>query len=62
MQRAAIEHYAGSLVEPGMSRPAIITMVKDVDVANLQVFLDGNDPLWVTDVPKGNGQGEWRQA
>jgi len=61
MQRSAVEHYVGSPVEPGMARPAIITMVMDLNVVNLQVFLDGNDPLWTTNVPKGNGQGEWRR-
>lgn len=62
IQRAAVEHYNGSPVEPGMVRPAVITMVTDVDVVNLQVFLDGNDPLWVTGCPKGNGQGEWQRS
>lgn len=62
IQRAAVEHYVGSPVEPGMVRPAVITMVIATDVVNLQVFLDGNDPLWVTSVPKGNGQGEWGRA
>jgi hypothetical protein len=62
MQRAAVEHYVGSPVEPGQTCQALITMVVGQDVVNLQVFLDGNDPLWATEVPKGNGQGEWRRA
>lgn len=62
-QRSAVAHYDGNVHRPGQPLPAQITFVTAAkDVVNLQVTLDGTDRLWVTGVPKGNGQGEWARS
>lgn len=52
----------GNEVRSGQVFPMIITRVwgDDADAAvNGQVFLDGNDTLWVTSVVQGNDAREW---
>lgn len=50
----------------GMERPAIVTAIWNneygdgVPGVNLQVFLDGNDTLWVTSKRQGPAAGQWR--
>ena len=48
----------GNTVQSGEVVPAIVVRVGDFGV-NLQVFLDGNDTLWVTSVDEGEGDGTW---
>lgn len=53
-------HY-GTKPEVGMVLPMIVTYVEPA-VAGLvsgQVFLDGNDTLWVRNVSEGMGPDEW---
>jgi len=52
-------HY-GSHVEEGDTFPAIMTYVgEDGAWVNLQVFLDGNDSLYVIDPEFGDEPGQW---
>lgn len=51
--------HIGNPVMPGDVQPMIIVEVSVDRLVNGQVFLDGNDVLWVTDVPEGSGVGTW---
>lgn len=42
--------------------PLLITRVSDDDTVNGQVFLDGNDTLWVTSRVAGDGPGMFEKA
>ena len=55
--RAKDSSRAGNPLHAGMAFPAICVRVfekSDNPAANLQVFLDGNDCLWVTSRMRGN--------
>ena len=47
----------------GQKLPAIVvgvsTMIRIGEVANLQVFLDGERTAWIQGVPEGDGPGKW---
>jgi hypothetical protein len=51
--------HIGNPVMPGDVQPMMIVEVAGDQRVNGQVFLDGNDVLWVTDVPEGSGAGMW---
>lgn len=55
----AILHYGASVSE-GMVFPMMVTAVWSADEVNGQVFLDGNDTIWVTRVAFGQADGQWR--
>lgn len=57
-QSGAVVH-TGNEARPGDVRPMIIVQVWAVGLVNGQVFLDGNDTLWVTSVKEGEGLGTW---
>jgi hypothetical protein len=51
--------HTGNVANPGDTYPAIIVRTwgsTPESSVNLQVFLDGNDTLWVTSVVAGEGQ------
>lgn len=50
----AVVHFGNGCVE-GDVFPMMITRVWNDDMVNGQVFLDGNDTLWVTSVHEGEG-------
>ena len=37
----------------------VVATFNGADVANLQVFLDGNDAYWATSRGEGSGEGQW---
>lgn len=49
----------GNPATPGDVLPMLIVRVWNEDVVNGQVFLDGNDTLWVTSVSSGDGKRRW---
>jgi hypothetical protein len=54
----------GNSVQEGQHPPAIVTAFwpnefGDQPGINAQVFLDGNDSLWVTSKKEGDSNGEW---
>lgn len=50
----------GNTAHPGDTFPLLVTRVFESDgPINGQVFLDGNDSLWVTSVHAGEGEGTW---
>lgn len=53
--------HMGNRIQAGDVFPAMIVRVFDPqdDVANLQVFLDGNDTLWATSVHEGDGERQY---
>lgn len=54
--------HIGSLVSLGEEFPLIITRVhadRGTPIVSGQVLLDGNDTLWVREIPYGDGSGEW---
>lgn len=59
------QDHVGNPVAEGEVVAMIITQVwpneygPDHDGVNGQAFLDGNDSLWVTSVPEGEGPGTW---
>lgn len=65
----AIVH-VGNDVHPGEEYPMLIvrtwpnphaTSHTEDDLVNGQVFLDGNDHLWVTSRAQGTGPGQWHE-
>ena len=56
--------HSGNGVNEGEIYPLLITRVWANDLAgvNGQVFLDGNDSLWVTSVTQGDGPRQWHEA
>lgn len=46
-------HTAGDVL------PAVVVRVWENNLVNLQVFLDGNDTLWVTSAAEGENEGQW---
>ena len=49
----------GNAVYAGMHCAAIVTRNWSPGMANLQVFLDGHDTLWVTSRMEGACEGTW---
>lgn len=60
--KGAIEHH-GNPASEGQVLPAMVVVVHNELCVNLQVYLDGNDTLWVTSAmlaPEGShGPREW---
>jgi len=63
---AGAQAHVGNPHSEGQLLPAIVCVVwpdehgPDFDGVNAQVFLDGNDSLWVTSVKEGTEPGTWR--
>jgi hypothetical protein len=56
--RSGHQAHVGNELEVGRQYAAKV--VRDWgQCVNLQVFLDGNDSLWVTSVSEGHGPGQW---
>jgi hypothetical protein len=51
--------HIGNEATEGQILPMVITAVHSESCVNGQVFLDGNDTLWVTSVLQGNEPGNW---
>ncbi len=51
--------HIGNRVEGGQEFPMLVVATWDGTVVNGQVFLDGNDVLWVTSAHQGPGPGTW---
>jgi hypothetical protein len=56
----ATGRFSGSVVSVGMAFPLLLTAFTPTGGINGQVFLDGNDSLWVTNVVEGTGPGTWQ--
>ena len=52
--------HIGNGVRAGEWFSAIVVRYWANDLVNLQVFLDGNDTLWVTSVSEGEGERHWQ--
>ena len=51
--------HTGNSVKAGDVFPMIITVVHSESMVNGQVFLDGNDTLWVTSRSLGENEFDW---
>jgi hypothetical protein len=51
--------HIGSTVNAGEQYPLIVTATYGQGKIGGQVFLDGNDTYWVSEVIEGAGEGEW---
>lgn len=51
--------HIGNTASAGDIYPAMIVRVWPQELAQLQVFLDGNDTLWSTSRKEGSGAGHW---
>lgn len=51
--------HIGNTAEKGQIFPMVIVGIHGDACVNGQVFLDGNDQLWVTSVVQGNDPGNW---
>lgn len=61
-EKTGAQVHTGNPVSVGQVFPMIITRVWGAapgSAVNGQVFLDGNDTLWVTSVVEGDGEGNW---
>ena len=56
---AGAQAHVGTQVVAGWTMPMIITGLWSEHAVNGQVFLDGNDSLWVTNVSEGSSSGQW---
>jgi len=54
-----VQSYQGSILVEGDIYPMIVTRVWKDDSVNGQVFLDGNDVIWVTSVKEGDEPGSF---
>lgn len=52
---AGAQAHVGNVVNPGEEYPMLVVRVWSARMVNGQVFLDGNDSLWVTSIPEGEG-------
>ena len=52
--------HIGNKAEPGDVYPLLITRVWQSQLVNGQLFLDGNDTLWVTSAHEGEGERTWQ--
>ncbi len=65
-ERPGFQAHIGNKVSEGDRVPMIITQVSPNSIEprvhgfNWQVFLDGNDSLWVMAVQEGDQPGEWQ--
>ena len=56
-----VQIHSGNPVQMDREFPMIVVaLMPPSRTVNGQVFLDGNDTLWVQMVPNGNGPGCWR--
>lgn len=53
-----VAHF-GNYAHEGDILPLMVVRVWGEHSVNGQVFLDGNNTLWVTSVPEGEGPGTW---
>lgn len=67
-QMIGVQVHVGNPVAEGDEFPLLITRVwagpdkaTEHTAVNGQVFLDGNDCLWVTSVVQGDGPGQWHE-
>ena len=51
--------HIGNEVAEGDLLPTLVVKVWEGNSINAQVFLDGNDTLWVTSVQQGGETGQW---
>lgn len=51
--------HIGNTAEEGQILPMVIVALWSENCVNGQVFLDGNDTLWVTSAQQGNEPGNW---
>lgn len=58
---AGTQRHVGYAPSPGEVLPAIIVRTYEGSMCDLQVFLNGNDVLWVTGRFQGEGPGCWRE-
>ena len=58
-ERPGFQAHVGGPVNGGVNVPMIVTDFSGHFV-NGQVFLDGNDSLWVTEVEEGIQPGQWQ--
>lgn len=61
MAKSGAQIHVGSRVLAGDVCPAMVTAVRDGDVCNLKVMLDGNDTYWATSIPYADNRlpGSW---
>lgn len=57
--RKTDECFGGNSPQVGDLLPTIVVKVWENNMFNGQVFLDGNDTLWVTSVVQGSEPGQW---
>lgn len=53
------QRHIGNMANEGDILPCLVVRVWSDDCFNGQVFLDGNDTLWITSATKGEGLGQW---
>jgi hypothetical protein len=53
------QDHVGNEVDGGDVVALIVTRAFPKNLVNGQLILDGNDTLWVTSVPEGDGRGQW---
>jgi len=60
-QNTGFQAHIGNVAIAGNQYPAIVVAVWNLRTTsvNLQVLLDGNDSLWVTSRPLGDGPGKY---
>lgn len=58
-RRVTRTYAVGNTVGVGDVLPMVVVRVWGVEGVNGQVFLDGNDTLWVTSRPEGTEPGMW---
>ncbi|WP_382307305.1 hypothetical protein [Herbiconiux sp. UC225_62] len=51
--------HVGNEARAGQVLPLLVVRAFDEGKVNGQVFLDGNDTLWVTSASEGDGRGQW---
>jgi hypothetical protein len=51
--------HVGNTARAGQILPLLVVRTLDEGKVNGQVFLDGNDTLWVTSASEGDGRGQW---
>lgn len=56
---AGAQAHIGNNAEAGQVYPAVSVRVWSPGMANLQVFLDGNDVYWATSRHEGTDPGTW---
>lgn len=58
-QKTGFQVHVGNEVREGDVLPMLIVRVWEGDMVNGQVFLDGNDTLWVTSIHEGSEAGQY---